>query len=297
MVYIGNPLMMWSGDTGRKPAMLSAGTSPLGAARVIDFGSFVAGPYGGVMLSDLGTDVIKVESLTGDATRLVARCDASTNRGKRNIVLDLKSAAGADIARRLCASANLVMNNFRPGVSARLGLDPAELQRDFPGLATLECPAFGTHGPRAGEPGFDMAFQASCGHEVIAGGEGNPPLWNRSAMVDYCGGMLESIAALTCLYHQARTGGSASANVPLLHGSLYLLSELVQNAGGDFSGADPLNRTCTGRHPAEALYQVCDGWIAIAARDEETAGRLVEALKIGDRMPSNTDKWERPSKP
>jgi Predicted acyl-CoA transferases/carnitine dehydratase len=289
--FLGNPLILHAGAARVEATSFARQDAPLGSARIVDFGTFVAGPYGSVILSDLGADVIKVEPIGGDPTRTVLRSHFSTNRGKRNIKLNLKTAEGQQIAQRLCKNADLVMNNFRPGVSSRLGLDAQWLQQIYPGLSVLECPAFGMDGPRAGEPGFDMTFQASCGHEYVAGGRGNPPFWNRTAMVDYCGGILGSVAALAALFHRSRTGTSVTASVPLFHGSLYLLSELIRKSDGRFFGAEPLNGTRTGRHPAEALYEVRGGWIAIAARDEAAARRLAKVLALEDVLPRSREEW------
>jgi crotonobetainyl-CoA:carnitine CoA-transferase CaiB-like acyl-CoA transferase len=289
--YVGNPIQLNIGRGAGNVTALASADAPLGRAKVVDLGTFVAGPFGGVILGDLGADVIKVESMSGDTARTVFRCDASVNRGKRNIKLDLKSPRGIEVLKRLFGRANLVMSNFRAGVSARLGIDPASLRREFPDLAVIECPAYGNSGPRSSEAGFDMVMQAWCGHELRAGGIGNPPLWSRLTLVDYGGGMLGAAAALACLYQQARTGGQMAATIPLLHAGLYLLSELVRNADGAFEGAPSLNSARTGVHPAEAFYEAQDGWFAIAARDDASAGRLVEALAIQDGVSDCVGQW------
>lgn len=289
--YVGSPVQIDVGrDAGRANA-LADGDAPLGRAKILDLGTFVAGPFGSVVLSDLGADVIKVEAIGGDAARAVFRCDASVNRGKRNIKLNLKAPRGIEILKRLCGRSDLVMSNFRAGVPARLGIDPPTLQREFSELGVVECSAYGDVGPRALEPGFDMVMQAWCGHEYRAGGIGNPPLWSRLTQVDYGCGMLGAVAALTCLYHQARTGGQCVARAPLLHTGLYLLSELVRNADGTFEGAPPLNAEQTGIHPAESFYQARDGWFAIAARDEASGRRLVTALGIGHVASEPVSQW------
>lgn len=289
--YVGNPIQLAIGRGPGHGRALATVDAPLGQVKVVDLGTFVAGPFGSVILGDLGADVIKVESMSGDTARTVFRCDASVNRGKRNIKLDLKSARGIEVLKRLCGRANLVMSNFRAGVSARLGIDPVSLQREFPDLAVIECPAYGNGGPRSAEAGFDMVMQAWCGHELRAGGTGNPPLWSRLTMVDYGGGMLGAVAALACLYQQARNGGGITATIPLLHAGLYLLSELVRNADGTFAGVPCLNSAQTGVHPAESFYEARGGWLAIAARDEASARRLVEALDIQDHVASRAAQW------
>ncbi len=277
--HVGHPV-----KSARSPAPRStvppAGRKPLEGITVVDFGMFVAGPYSSVILSDLGADVIKVESLSGDPNRGVFRAFASANRGKRAISLDLKTREGLEIAHRLCLQADVVTNNFRTGVSARLGIDAKTLHRMKPQLVVLESSAYGATGPKSGRAGFDMAFQALCGHEHRAGGRGNPPLWNRTSMVDYAGGLMGAIAILQALHNRAREGGGAELNVALMNAGIFLLSELIQRADETFAGAPPLCREQTGYHPAEQMYRARDGWLAVAARDDTSARALAEVLGL-----------------
>ena len=195
------------------------------------------------------------------------------------------------IAQQLCAGADVVMNNFRPGVSARLGIDAKTLHALKPDLIVLESVAYGNGGPRAEGAGFDMCFQALCGHDFRAGGVGNPPLWNRTSMVDFAAALIGAVGVLQRLYERARTGAGAEVGAGLMNTGLYLLSELIQRPDAKFEGAPVLNHEQTGYHPAEQLYQAADGWIAIAARDEAMARRLVEALKIGTKVSSARKAW------
>ena len=139
------------------------------------------------MFADLGADVIKVEPVTGDPNRSIFRSYGSVNRGKRCITVDLKAPEGLKIAQQLCVAADVVTNNFRPGVSTRLGIDAKTLHALKPELIVLESAAYGSTGPKAEGAGFDMCFQALCGHDWRAGGVDNPPLWNRTSMVDFAG--------------------------------------------------------------------------------------------------------------
>lgn len=185
-----------------------------------------------------------------------------------------------EIAHRLCLQADVVTNNFRTGVSARLGIDAKTLHRMKPQLVVLESSAYGATGPKSGRAGFDMAFQALCGHEHRAGGRGNPPLWNRTSMVDYAGGLMGAIAILQALHNRAREGGGAELNVALMNAGIFLLSELIQRADETFAGAPPLCREQTGYHPAEQMYRARDGWLAVAARDDTSARALAEVLGL-----------------
>ena len=258
--------------------------APLSGVKVVDFGTYVAGPYSSALLSDLGADVVKVESMTGDPDRSIFRSFTSVNRGKRAISIDLKLPEGLQIARKLCVAADVVTNNFRPGVSARLGIDPKTLHALKPDLIVLESAAYGSTGPRAEGAGFDMCFQALCGHDWRAGGVGNPPLWNRTTMVDFAAGLIGEVGVLQRLYERARCGGGAEVGAGLLNAGLFLISELIQRSDGQFVGAAPLNQEQTGGHPAEQLYEAADGWLAVAARDTPMARRFLGVLDLGQRV-------------
>jgi len=193
------------------------------------------------------------------------------------------------LAKTISVSADITTNNFRTGVSARLGIDPASLHAEKPELIVLESPGYGSSGPLADRAAFDMVMQALCGHEYRAGGRDSDPLWNRTSMVDYTGGFLGALGALAALYHRARTGEGASISCALLSGGIFLLSELVQHPDGSFAGAAPLNASRTGFIPAEALYEAADGWIAIAARGEAAGAAVAQVL--GLELPGNPLDW------
>jgi crotonobetainyl-CoA:carnitine CoA-transferase CaiB-like acyl-CoA transferase len=289
--HVGHPVSAKLSPAASKP-LPTPGPGPLSGVTVIDFGAFVAGPYSSIALSDLGADVIKVEAVSGDPNRSVFRSFTSVNRGKRVIGLDLKSAEGRDIARRLCEGADIAINNFKTGVSARLGIDAKSLHGVNPGLIVLESAAYGASGPKAERPGFDMVFQAFCGHEYRAGGLDNPPLWNRTSMVDYAGGMLGAVAVLQHLYQRVRSGCGAELGIGLLNSGIFLLSELIAHPDGRFSGASPLNHEQSGYRPGEQMYEASDGWIAVAARDDASARRLVHVLHLEDSVTRPGAGWD-----
>lgn len=264
---------------------------PLAGMKVVDFGAFVAGPYSSALLADFGADVVKVEALAGDPNRSIFRSYASVNRGKRVIAIDLKAPEGLKIAQQLCVSADVVTNNFRPGVSARLGIDPPTLHKLKPELIVLEAGAYGATGPRSQGAGFDMCFQASCGHDIRAGGVGNPPLWNRTSMVDFTGGLIGAVAALLAVFARARSGAGAEIQASLLNAGLYLMSELLQRSGGEWVGAEPVNSSQTGFHPAEQMYEAADGWVAIVARGDAMAKKLGKALGIDSALAAPVARW------
>lgn len=253
---------------------------PLAGVRVVDLGAFAAGPYASKNLADLGADVIKVEPPRGDPTRYNYAAWSSVNQGKRNLCVDAKTPDGAEILRRLCATADIVHHNFRPGVAQRLGIDPGSLRKLRPDVVTLETSAYGLSGPKASNSGFDHVLQAVCGHAVRAAGQGNPPDLYRFTIVDYGTGALGTLALLIGLFERQRCGGSVEAQTSLLNGGLFLMSELIRSPQGAFTGAPLMNNAQTGPHPAERFYQTADGWIAVAARTNEMAQAMARLLGL-----------------
>ncbi|MGD8418422.1 MAG: CoA transferase, partial [Pseudomonadales bacterium] len=149
-------------------------SGPLAGLKVLDFSRVLAGPFAGRMLSDLGADVVKVEPPEGDVTRLWGRKVAGLagyyfqqNAGKRGMCLDLKAPAGRELARRLAARADILIENFRPGVMSRLGLDYATLEGENPGLIMLSISGFGADSPEAGRAAYAPIIHAETG--LIAG--------------------------------------------------------------------------------------------------------------------------------
>ncbi|MEU0481399.1 CoA transferase [Streptosporangium sp. NPDC006013] len=264
-------------------------SAPLAGLRIIDLGNWVAGPFASKLLADLGADVIKVEPPTGLSNLTGIRNTLTSNRGKRSIVVDMKTPEGHEIVRRLAATADAVHHNFRPGVAERLGVDAASLRECRPGLVYLHTTAYGRTGPRALRGGFDMVMQALCGHEVRAGGKGNEPLWYRAPFVDYCAGALGAIALLSALYERDATGAPVDAHTSLLGAAMFLRGELVREPDGSIAGAAVLSADRTGFHPTEALYRAADGWLAVAAYGESMAAALSDALELTGLGPPS--KW------
>jgi crotonobetainyl-CoA:carnitine CoA-transferase CaiB-like acyl-CoA transferase len=289
--HVGNPLKFRRRAATRKVAARS-GARPLEGVRIVDFGAFVAGPLATAVLADLGADVIKVELPGGDPCRhAVFRSFTAANHGKRAIALDLKHPEAMQLIRELLRTADAVTSNFRPGASARLGIDPASLHAIRADLVVLESPAYGSAGPLADRAGFDMIMQAFCGHEYRGGGRGNVPLWNRTGMVDTAAGMLGAIAVLAGLYHRARRGEGVDVESPLVNAGVWLLSELIRRPDGRFAGAEPLNAECTGYRASEAMYRTRDGWIAVVVRGRGAATGFASALALGGVLGEDPLAW------
>ena len=174
--------------------------------RVVDLGSYLAGPLGPMLLADLGADVIKVEPPTGDAMRWNEASFEGCQRGKRSLVLDLRDPAQRPLLERLVASADVVHHNIRLPAATRIGVDPATLRAVHPDLVFCHVSLYGPEGPRADWPGYDQLFQSIAGWESEAAGRDNPPMWHRFGMMDHQAASASVVATLLALYHRERTG-------------------------------------------------------------------------------------------
>ena len=287
--HVGNPIIAKASVVKHHEAPTSV--TPLQQLRAIDFGAFLAGPKAPGVLADLGADVVKAEPPMGDPSRGTLRGFITGNRGKRGIVIDLKSPEGLAAALDLSAKTDVVCNNFRSGVSARLGIDPESLHALKPDLIVLESPAYGSSGPLAQRAGFDLVMQAVCGHEMRGGGRGNEPLYNRTAMVDFAGGLLGAVGLLSALVYRARTGNGVALDAPLFNAGVFLLSELIQRPNGTFEGGESINRSRTGFRPGEAMYEARDGWLAISAVEDRAAAELTRVLGLSGKLPPGVRSW------
>jgi crotonobetainyl-CoA:carnitine CoA-transferase CaiB-like acyl-CoA transferase len=279
--HVGNPFIYGatsSVESASPPR--AAGGAPLSGVRVVDMGSFAAGPHASVILGDLGADVIKLERLEGDAMRPGIHHFAASSRGKRSIAVDAKSPEAMELIRRLCTSADIVHHNFRPGVSARLGVDAVSLRKINPAIIVLESLAYGPSGPKSLQSGFDSCFQAICGLESFPEGADNPPINYRIPIADYGTGTLGSIALMLAMIARQQALACNEMYTSLLNGGIFLLCQVVRGPDGSFTGAAGFDARHLGFHPAESLYQCSDGWIAIAARDAAMARRFAAAFDL-----------------
>ncbi len=185
----------------------------LSGVRVLDFSEYIAGPYAGQMLADMGADVIKVEPPHGDFWRLSnmiapseSRGFIGVNKGKRSISIDLKQAGANEIVRRAAQWADVLLHNYRPGVAERLGVGYEAMSAINPRLIYVENTAFGNVGPYAGRAGFDLVSQAMTGIMAYEGGSGLPRSIVTTAVTDISSGMFMAFAVASALYQRERTG-------------------------------------------------------------------------------------------
>jgi crotonobetainyl-CoA:carnitine CoA-transferase CaiB-like acyl-CoA transferase len=291
---VGLPFKVDSNDVRAEPPhsrKTSESAPPLQGIRIVDFGTYAAGPHASMILGDLGADVVKVESIAGDPIHGFYRPYSTSSRGKRHLAIDMKKPQGLEIALRLCGAADIVHHNFRPGVAERLGVDSQSLHRLKPSLIILETSGYGSSGPKSQGAGIDYALQALCGHEEHAAGEDNELTCYNPTTIDFGAGMLGALCSLVAQLHKERTGTGATVATSLLETGLFLLSELIRTRNGTFMPLPKLNHEQTGFHPAERLYATRDSWIAIAARTEEMAQNLLAVLGLRTRINKTRRDW------
>ena len=242
---------------------------PLAGFRILNFGTVLAGPYTGMLLSELGADVVKVEPPAGDLMPRVS--GFNYNRGMRAMVLDMSKPEGRDVCYQLVRSVDVVVDNYRPGVVGRLGIDYETLKKIRPEIITLSISGFGDRGPLGGKAGFDPVAQAMSGMMSAQGGD-DEPVFLTAAVNDVTAAAVSVLGICAGLFARLRGQGGQQATVTLAGISLFMQSgELVRFAGRppsprggrDFKGPAPLDR----------MYQVADGFIRIQATDASQLGR------------------------
>ncbi|MEX2256482.1 MAG: CoA transferase [Acidimicrobiia bacterium] len=248
---------------------------------LIDFGQYLAGPFGPMIIGDLGADVIKVEPLAGDGMRFVNQPFIGCQRGKRDIALNLKAPKGIEVALRLVEKADIVHHNMTVGVADRLGIGYDACKAVNPDVVYCNTYAYGREGPLARFGGLDPLFQASAGLEYESGPvrEGNPPMYYRFGMTDTANAMLSVVGCLTALYHQRRTGEGQELWTSLLDGAQMLASDVLL-VDGETAPVPQLDKDQTGLGACYRLYETGDGWLQIAAVTQGQWKLLCEGLRL-----------------
>jgi crotonobetainyl-CoA:carnitine CoA-transferase CaiB-like acyl-CoA transferase len=262
-----------------------ANVPPLAGVRVVDLSRVLAGPYATMTLADLGADVVKIEHpLGGDETRawgppFVGGESAyflSVNRSKRSVALDLKDPEGRDLALELCERADVVIENFRPGGAARLGLDYEAVRRRRPGVVYCTISGFGAREPRD-RAGYDFTVQAESGLMAITGEPAGEPTKFGVAIVDILAGLNAATAILAALRRRELTGEGDLVEVSLLDSAFAALV----NVGANALLTEDEPQRYGNAHPSIVPYQpfrAADGWIAVAAANDGLFARLCTAI-------------------
>ena len=249
----------------------------LDGVKVLDLGNFLAGPFGPMLLGDLGATVYKLESPQGDQMRPVTQPFNGCQRGKLDIVADLKTPEGLEIAHRLIRDVDVVHHNMRPGVAERLGVDYLTAKRLNPSVIYCHTTMWGNDGPRATWPGFDQLGQSSCGLELELGGESNPPNWYRFGMCDQGCAVQSALAVLMALYWRERTGEGQMVDTSIVNAGVHFNTDAWIGPDG-WSDRPRSDQQQTGLGPLYRLYQTTDGWIALACLGESHWAALVASV-------------------
>lgn len=258
---------------------------PLHGVRVIEICNVAAGPYCGLLLADMGADVVKVENPQGGDTMRqwpplndgYSENFASLNRNKRSVTLDLKEPADNARARQLILEADVIIENNRPGVMERLGLGYAGLRAEKPALIYCSISAFGQEGPRSGEGGFDLTLQAMSGVMSVTGEPGGAPVKCGVPIADFCAGLYAAYAIAALLRRVEQGGEGEHIDVSMLGACLAVGALQTSEYFG--TGRDPAKLGSA--HPRNAPYQAFrarDGYFAMAAGNDGLWRSACEAI-------------------
>jgi crotonobetainyl-CoA:carnitine CoA-transferase CaiB-like acyl-CoA transferase len=267
-------------------------TGPLEGVRVLELGSFIAGPFAGQLLADLGADVIKVEPPgAGDAMRRWGRVLdgrsiwwSALARNKRLVAVDLRLPQGQDIVRRIAETCDAVIENFTPGRLEEWGLGYEQLRALNPRLVLARVSGFGQTGPRAGEPGFGAIAEAMGGLRELMGSPDRPPARAAISLGDQISSLFTALGTVAAIRHAERTDEGQIVDVALYESVFALTESLVADfeltgyvrtrAGGALPGAAPSN----------AYPSADDKLVMIAANSDASWARLVEAMGRPDLL-------------
>jgi len=264
---------------------------PLSGLRVVELSHVMAGPACGLMLADMGAEVIKVEKVPGgdDSRRMIpplqggeAAAFMMMNRNKRGLALDLKHPDGKAALHRLLDTADVLIENYRLGTLARLGFDYESVAARNPGIVWCELSGFGRSGPYAGRGGFDLIAQGMSGLMSITGeGPGRPPVKVGAPVTDIVAGYLAAMGVLAALHERERSGRGQRVDTSLFEAGIALTywQSAIALATGEAPG--PLGSA----HPLSAPYQAfetADGWITVGGANQNNWLRLLEVIGAKD---------------
>jgi len=262
----------------------------LAGVRVIEMGQLIAGPFAGKMLGEFGAEVIKIEPPgSGDPLRKWRMLKDGTSvwwqvqsRNKRSIALDLRAAEGQDIARRLIAEADVLIENFRPGTLEGWGLGWEDLRALNPGLVMLRISGYGQTGPYRDQPGFGVIGEAMGGLRHLTGEPGRVPVRVGVSIGDTLAALHGVIGVMMALYHRKVSGGAGQVIDVALHEAVFNVMESLIPEYSVFGAVrEPTGSSMPGIAPTNA-YRCSDGFVLIAGNGDSIFRRLMEAIGRSD---------------
>lgn len=259
-------------------------SAPLQGIRILDLSRVLAGPYCTALLADLGAEVIKLEPPSGDDYRYIGPFKAGesalftlNNRGKQSIILDLKSPEDLALAQQMAAQADVVVENFRPGVAARLGLGAEALRAANPKLIYCSISGFGQAGPFTDLPAYDLVVQAMSGLMAATGEEGGESLKTGESIADLIAGLFASWSIMAALVQRNRTGEGATLDVAMFDA----LFSMLTTSHAQHLYANILPGRVGNRHPLSTpfgCFKTRDGQVAIAVLNPGLFERLATLI-------------------
>lgn len=280
----------------------SAGDRLLDGVRVLDLSRVMSGPFCTAMLADLGAEVIKIEMPGGgdDSRHFGPFVDGESayfmllNRGKKSMTLDLKSERGREILMAMVGSCDVVIENFRPGVAKRLGLDYDSLASDHPGLIYASISGFGQEGPLADRPAYDLIVQAMSGLMNVTGQREGPPTAVGESVIDVCTGMFAAWGISTALFDRERTGRGRNLDIAMMDS---MFSMMLTVLSMQLYTDRPPSRVGS-RHPVTYpvdVFEAKDGHIVMVVTTDRAFAALCKAigqpaLSDDDRFRTNADR-------
>ena len=270
-------------------------SKPFTGVKILDFTRVLAGPYGSYQLALLGADVIKFESRDGDDMRFGNRANdwekrglaapwVAVNAGKRSITLDLKKPKALEVIRRLVAKADVVMENFRPGVMDKLGIGYETLKAINPRLIYCAVSGFGQVGPQRATAAFDGMIQAMSGLMSITGFEANGPTRVGFAGADVMSGATAAFGVASALYQRTHTGKGQLVDVAMIDAVMgYLAQQFTEHLMTGRVHGQAANLSVT-RKPTGNLFKTRDGWMVLAVMTDPQFQRLMKVLGRADAL-------------
>jgi len=260
---------------------------PLEGIRVLEFGNFLAGPFCGMLLADMGADVIKVEPPRGDMGRAMPPIEngesisfAAVNRNKRSIVLDLKRPEAKEILLKLAAGADVVLENYRPGALERMGVGAEQVRAVNPKIVYVSVSGFGQSGPYRERAAVNLIIEAASGALSVTGEPGKMPMRPGLQTADLFGAMFATYAVLSGLIGVARQGEGRVIDLSLVEASI--AAAAWETAGYLATGEVP--RALGNRHRLNAPYQLFETrdkhYVAIGTPNDQLFARLLKALGL-----------------
>jgi alpha-methylacyl-CoA racemase len=270
---------------------------PLGGVVVIEFGSIGPCPLAGMLLADLGADVIRIDRTSSGGSDALASANSEVhNRGKRSVLIDVKTPEGREAVLRLSEKADVLIEGFRPGVMERLGLGPDDCFARNPSLVYGRTTGWGQDGPYANLPGHDVNFIGLSGALDAFGRKDEPPVPPLNLVGDFGGGSMFLIMGALCALIHVRAGGSGQViDASMVEGSALLMSQFYGTvASGVWQVERGTNDLDTGSHYYE-VYATADGrHMAVGAAEPQFYAELVQRLGLGGELPPQTDRASWP---